>query len=127
MGASVSRSDFEWSFTDQPHGYRRKAMLSKFAIFKQILFFKMLILYVFYDTTNMASILPFNQDHDITSRSTFLPFPCFLSLGKALNITVFCLPLLTSDYKYNHILASIPHWVKATLIASAINTILIQN
>jgi len=29
MGAKVSRDDFEWVFTDQPHGDRRKAMLSK--------------------------------------------------------------------------------------------------
>ena len=29
MGAKVSRGDFEWVFTDQPHGDRRRAMLSK--------------------------------------------------------------------------------------------------
>lgn len=29
MGASVSRTDFEWSYTDEPHATRRKQILSK--------------------------------------------------------------------------------------------------
>ena len=28
MGGKVSRADFEWVYTDQPHGDRRKAMFS---------------------------------------------------------------------------------------------------
>ena len=29
MGATVSRTDFEWSYTQEPHATRRKEMLSK--------------------------------------------------------------------------------------------------
>ena len=30
MGAKVSRADFEWVLTDQPHADRRKAMLGEY-------------------------------------------------------------------------------------------------
>lgn len=30
MGATVSRTDFEWSYTQEPHATRRKEMLSEY-------------------------------------------------------------------------------------------------
>ncbi|CAK8672569.1 unnamed protein product [Clavelina lepadiformis] len=36
MGSKVSREDFEWVYTDQPHGDRRKAMLKKYPQIKKL-------------------------------------------------------------------------------------------
>ncbi|XP_018667409.2 sphingolipid delta(4)-desaturase DES1 [Ciona intestinalis] len=36
MGSKVSRNDFEWVYTDQPHGDRRKAMLKKYPQIKKL-------------------------------------------------------------------------------------------
>lgn len=36
MGAKVSRSDFEWTYSDQPHGDRRKAMFKKYPQIKKL-------------------------------------------------------------------------------------------
>lgn len=37
MGASVSRTDFEWSYTQEPHATRRKEMLSKYPEMKRLM------------------------------------------------------------------------------------------
>lgn len=36
MGAKISRDDFHWVYTDQPHGDRRKAMFSKYTKFSTL-------------------------------------------------------------------------------------------
>lgn len=36
MGQRVSRSDFDWSYTEEPHATRRRQMLKKYPEIKQL-------------------------------------------------------------------------------------------